>query len=232
MKIVTAPNPGWKPGDKVASPVAQMVSLDPSALDVATTYKLMVEAIAPRPIAFVSTLNDNGSVNAAPFSFFNGVSSKPPALMFAIGFSSTGQKKDTLINIERTGEFVVNSVAEWMVEPMNLCSAAYPYGVSELEVVGLSGVRSEVVAPDRIKESPLHFECRLHSQQQIGKQEVGAATVVIGEIVRIHVYCPAWQDGRLVGDLLKPVARLGAQRYSSVESVFDLPRPIVTSKSP
>lgn len=231
MKNIPPPNPTWKPGDKLVSPVDQMVALDPSSLDVAATYKLMVEAIVPRPIAFVSTVNYNGSVNAAPFSFFNGVSSKPPALMFSIGFSAKGHKKDTLVNIERTQEFVVNSVAEWMVEPMNFCSAEYPYGVSELDMVGLSSVPSEVVTAPRIKESPLHFECRLHSLHQVGEQEAGAATVVIGEIVRIHVYRPAWQDGRVVGDLLKPVARIGGVRYACIEKSFELPRPRVPLKA-
>jgi len=225
MKTVQSPNPSWKPGERIVSPVNEMVSVDPASLDVAATYRIMVEAIAPRPIAFVSTLNDNGSVNAAPFSFFNGVSSNPPALMFSIGFTSKGEKKDTLRNIERTKEFVVNSVAEWMVEPMNFSSAEYPYGISELEMVGLGSIPSEVVSPPRIKESPLHFECRLHSLQQVGRQEAGAATVVIGEIVRIHVYKPAWQDGRLIGEALKPVARLGGVRYCVVESAFELSRP-------
>jgi flavin reductase (DIM6/NTAB) family NADH-FMN oxidoreductase RutF len=225
MKIVQAPNPNWRPGELVASPVKEMVSINPTSLGVAATYRLMVGAITPRPIAFVSTLNENGSVNAAPFSFFNGVSSNPPALMFSIGFTSKGTKKDTLRNIERSKEFVVNSVAEWMVEPMNFCSAEYPYGMSELEIAGLGTIASEVVAPPRIKESPLHFECRLHSLQQVGKEEAGAAVVVIGEIVRIHVSKTAWQDGHIVAEALKPIARLGDKRYCSVESAFELARP-------
>jgi flavin reductase (DIM6/NTAB) family NADH-FMN oxidoreductase RutF len=225
MKAISPPNPQWKPGDRVNSPVAEMVSLDPVTLDTAAIYKLLIGCIVPRPIAFVTTVNENGTINAAPFSFFNGVSSNPPALMFSIGFRPDGEKKDTLRNIELTKDFVVNTVGEWMTEPMNYASAEYPYGVSEVEAVGLTTVASKVVAPPRIKESPVHFECRLHSLLQVGRQEAGASTVVVGEIVHFHIHRPAWRDGRIDAEQLKPVARLGGLQYSCMDSVFELPRP-------
>jgi flavin reductase (DIM6/NTAB) family NADH-FMN oxidoreductase RutF len=115
---------------------------------------------------------------------------------------------------------------------MNHCSAEYSYGVSEVEQVGLEVIASEVVAPPRIKESPVHFECRLYSLQQVGKQEAGAATVVIGEIVRFHIHKPAWSNGRVLADELKPVARLGGVRYSLVENAFELPRPTLGPRTP
>jgi len=207
-----------------------MISLDPATLDTAAAYKLLIGSIVPRPIAFVTTVNENGAVNAAPYSFFNGVSSNPPALMFSIGFRPDGEKKDTLRNIELTKEFVVNTVGEWMAEPMNYASAEYPYGVSEVEAVGLTTLASKVVAPPRIKESPVHFECRLHSLLQVGKQEAGASTVVIGEIVQFHIHRPAWRDGRIDLAQLKPVARLGGLQYGCIDSVFELPRPRLDSK--
>jgi flavin reductase (DIM6/NTAB) family NADH-FMN oxidoreductase RutF len=231
MKIIPAPNPQWKPGDRVSSPVSEMVSLDPTTLDMQAKYRLLVDSIIPRPIAFVSTLSKNGTVNVAPFSFFNGVSSNPPAVMFSVAFKSDGTKKDTLRNIEQTGEFVVNTVGEWMVEPMNHCSAEYPYGVSEAERVGLTTVASLVVSPPRIKESPVHLECRLLTLYQVGREEAGAATVVIGEVVQFHVHKPAWSGGRVLDEHLKPVARLGLARYSRLESAFELARPKVSAES-
>jgi flavin reductase (DIM6/NTAB) family NADH-FMN oxidoreductase RutF len=201
-----------------------MISIDPRALDPAQVYRVLIGSVVPRPIAFVSTLHDNGAVNVAPYSFFNAVSSNPMAVMFSVGFKSNGDKKDTLINIERSREFVVNTVGEWMVEPMNFCSAEFPYGVSELEHVGLSALRSEVVAPPRVKESPVHFECRLMHAIQVGKAEAGASTVVIGEVVKCHVDSRAWNDGKPSVDVLQPVARLGGIGYSTIESMFELER--------
>jgi flavin reductase (DIM6/NTAB) family NADH-FMN oxidoreductase RutF len=231
MKIVSAPNPQWTPGDRVASPVNEMVSLDPATLDMPAKYRLLVDTIIPRPIAFISTLSENGTVNVAPYSFFNGVSSNPPAIMFSIAFKADGTKKDTLRNIEQTGEFVVNTVGEWMAEAMNHCSADYPYGVSEVAQVGLTSIPSLVVAPPRIKESPVHLECRLIGLHQVGQQEAGAATVVIGEIVRFHIHKPALISGRVLAEELKPIARLGGVRYAALESAFELPRPQLTAEA-
>lgn len=231
MKITSAPNPQWKPGDKVASPVNEMVTLDPTTLDMLAKYRLLVDTIIPRPIAFVSTLSQNGTVNVAPYSFFNGVSTNPPAIMFSVAFKSDGTKKDTLCNIEQTGEFVVNTVGEWMVEAMNHCSAEYPYGVSEVEQVGLTALPSVAVSPPRIKESPVHLECRLLTLHQVGRQEAGAATVVIGEIVQFHIHKPAWGAGGVLAEELKPIARLGGRYYSALESAFELARPKPTVKA-
>jgi flavin reductase (DIM6/NTAB) family NADH-FMN oxidoreductase RutF len=224
MKITSSPNPTWRPGDRINSPVSQMVSISPDTLDPAAAYKILIGSVVPRPIAFVSTLNDNGTVNVAPFSFFNGVSSRPLAVMLAISFKPNGSKKDTLINIERSKEFVVNTVGDWMVEPMNFCSAEYPYGVSELEKVGLTSIKSDVVAPPRVRESPVHFECRLHSLTQVGQAQAGASTVIIGEVVKCHIHQAAWSDGKLVIEELKPISRLGGLFYSTVESGFELER--------
>jgi len=119
----------WQPGDSIHSPVHEMITPDPPQIGSKQTYKLMIGAIVPRPIAFISTMSPEGIGNLAPFSFFNGVSSNPPAVMIAITRKKGGEKKDTLRNIESTHQFVVNSVNEWMVEPMNQCSAEYPYGL-------------------------------------------------------------------------------------------------------
>jgi flavin reductase (DIM6/NTAB) family NADH-FMN oxidoreductase RutF len=225
MRHVPPPNPSWTPGHVTPSPVSEMVSLDASSLDVVATYKLMAGGILPRPIAFVTSLNSNGTVNAAPFSYFNAVSSVPPTIMFAITYKSNGDKKDTLTNIERTGEFVVNTVSEWMAQPMNHCSAEYPYGVSELEKVGLTPIASHRVSPPRIKESPIHLECRLYRSVDVGSPGPGASTLIIGEIVKFHIHKAAYRDGKVLVEELHPLARLGGLAYGTVGDIFELSRP-------
>jgi flavin reductase (DIM6/NTAB) family NADH-FMN oxidoreductase RutF len=202
-----------------------MVSLDATGLDVTATYKLMAGGILPRPIAFVSTVNANGTANVAPFSYFNAVSSAPPTIMFAVTYKSNGDKKDTLLNIERTGEFVVNTVSEWMAQPMNHCSAEYPYGVSELDKVGLTALSSTKVAPPRIQESPIHLECKLYQALHVGTPGAGASTVIIGEVVTFHIHKAAYRDGKLIVEELQPLARLGGLAYGTVGDIFELPRP-------
>jgi len=225
MRRVAPPQPHWKPGTAITSPVSEMVSLDASALDVRETYKLMTGGIIPRPIAFVSTLNENGTVNLAPFSYFNAISSAPPTIMFAVTYKSDGSKKDTLVNIERSREFVVNSVSEWMAAPMNHCAAEYPHGVSELEKVGLHAVPSEIVAPPRVKESPFQMECKLHTTVAVGPGGPGSSTLIIGEIVKFHVHKAAYHNGTITPEELRPLSRLGGSSYGVMGEIFDLERP-------
>lgn len=223
------PNPGWSPGDRVQSPFTSMLSFDPASLSTGTIYRLMISGIVPRPIAFVSTIDANRVVNLAPFSYFNAVSSDPPCLMFSVTRKNDGSKKDTLLNVESSRQFVVNTVSEWMAEPMNHCSGEYPFGVSELEKAGLSAVESTRVAPPRVKESPVHFECELERIVEIGEAKPGAASIVIGRIVMIHAAEGAYDPdrGALRADALRPLARLGGLSYGRTREVFDLPRPKV-----
>ncbi len=215
----------WVPGDRIPSPIEEMVSLDLTSMASTPVYKLLIGAIVPRPIAFVSTISPEGVVNLAPFSFFNGVSSAPPCLVISITRKSSGEKKDTLRNIEATGEFVVNSVAEWMAHPMNHCSAEYPYGVSELEKVGLTPLASTKVRPPRVKESPIHMECKLHQLVEIGDGSVGSATLVIGEILVMHVHKPAYSDGKIKIEEIRPLSRLAGFAYGKTREIFEIPRP-------
>lgn len=225
MKKTSPPQPNWKPGDAIRAPAGEMITLDPNALDVTACYKLLIGTVVPRPIAFVTTVCANGAVNAAPFSAFAMVTAKPMTVVFSIGIKSNGQKKDTLLNIERTKEFVVNSVGSWMVEAMNYCSGEFAYGISELEQVGLTTVASEVVAPPRILESVAHMECRLHTLVDIGGGTPGSATLVVGEVLRYHVKKSAYEEGRISVSELQPVARLGGLQYGLVGDVFELERP-------
>jgi len=215
----------WKPGMKVPSPVEEMVTVDFDGLGSTPIYKLMIGAIVPRPIALISTQSRAGVGNLAPFSFFNGVSSRPPCLMVAITRKPDGSKKDTLRNIEETGQFVVNSVGHWMTEPMNHCSAEYPFGVDEMVQVGLTPLPSVRVAPRRVKESPIHFECELYKTLEVGEGDVGSAVIVVGKILMMHVHAKAYKDGRVLLDEIAPVSRLAGASYGLTSGVFEIPRP-------
>lgn len=215
----------WKLGDPTQSPVNRMVTLDPTQTDSKSVYKLIIGAIVPRPIAFISTLSPEGIGNLAPFSFFNGVSSNPPAIMVAITRKKGGEKKDTLRNIETTGQFVVNSVNEWLVEPMNQCSAEYPYGVDEMLKVGLTPLASVRVKPPRVQEAAVQLECELYKTLEVGDGSEGSSTIVVGRIVMAHIYDRAYADGKILIQELKPVSRLGGLSYGQVDGIFDLPRP-------
>jgi flavin reductase (DIM6/NTAB) family NADH-FMN oxidoreductase RutF len=217
----------WKPGDAIASPVDRMISLDLTTMASTPAYKLLIGAIVPRPIAFVSTVSPEGVGNLAPFSFFNGVSSVPPAIMIAITRRNDGSKKDTLRNIEATRQFVVNSVAEWLVEPMNHCSADYPYGVDEMRKVGLTPLPSLRVKPPRVKESPIQMECELYDTMEVGPGVVGSSTIVVGKILQMHVHEPAYDNGRLRLEAIQPISRLAGASYGRTTETFDLARPKV-----
>src|ERR1051325_7717269 len=145
-------------------------------------YAMLVSLVTPRPIAWVTTLNENGAVNAAPFSFFNALGGNPPIIGFAPGDRDDGSPKDTARNIRRTHEFVVNLVDEAVAEAMNRTSASLPYGGSELESVGLTAMASSVVKPPRIGEAPASLECN-----EWGTLQIGGNRVVIGIVRRVYV---------------------------------------------
>lgn len=207
----------------------EMTSLDPDQMQGPELYRVMIDAIIPRPIAFVSTTSPSGIGNLAPFSFFNGVSSQPPCLMFSVSRrrmpDGSAMKKDTLVNIEATGEFVVNMVSEAIAKPMHQTSADYPYGVDEMAKVGLTPLPSLKVRPPRVKESPLHFECALYKTLEIGDGSPGSSTIVVGRIIHVHVRSDAYENGRLLVRKLQPISRLGGTSYAKIGEIFDLPRP-------
>src|ERR1044072_5473224 len=145
-------------------------------------YAMLVSLVTPRPSAWVTTLNENGTVNAAPFSFFNALGGDPPIIGFAPGDRDDGTPKDTARNIRRTHEFVVNLVDESVAEAMNRTSASLPYGKSELENAGLTAIASSVISPPRIAEAPASLECA-----EWGTLQIGGNRVVIGMVRRVHV---------------------------------------------
>ncbi|MBT4155676.1 MAG: flavin reductase family protein, partial [Candidatus Marinimicrobia bacterium] len=154
---------------------------DPNEIPFQETHKLMIGSIVPRPIAFVSTKSKDGKNNVAPFSYFNGVCSKPPTIMFAPARRGwDGQEKDTLINIRDTKEFVVNIVSESFAEKMVLCSTDFDSDVDEFEMSGITPIASQKVVPPRVGESKVSFECILNQIVEIGDGTAGSGFVVIG----------------------------------------------------
>jgi flavin reductase (DIM6/NTAB) family NADH-FMN oxidoreductase RutF len=189
-------------------------------------YHRMTSLIVPRPIAWVSTLSLEGVVNLAPFSFFNGVSSNPLCLSIAVARKEDGSKKDTLVNIEATGEFVVNASHEWMAEAINQSSAPLPPEESEVDHLHLSTIPSLHVKPPRVKESLAHFECRTEKLVEIGDGASGSSTLIIGRILAIHIDDSLMTEkGRVDPLKLKPISRLGGMTWSKLGELVNLIRP-------
>jgi flavin reductase (DIM6/NTAB) family NADH-FMN oxidoreductase RutF len=205
----------------------KMTGIDISKLPAQEAYKILLGAVAPRPIAWVSTISAAGVTNLAPFSFFNGICSKPPAVLFCPSNPVDREVKDTLRNVRETRQFVVNIVTESNVEKANLTSATYPFGVSEFAEVGLTPLESVVVRPPRVAESPIHLECELIQVVEVGEPAPGSGNVVIGRVVYAHVAEEAWNGERHHIDIekTKPVSRLAGNNYAPVREVFSLKRP-------
>lgn len=207
------------------------MKFDPDKQSFKDNHRLMIGSIVPRPIAFVSTKSKNGILNLAPFSYFNGVCSNPPTIMFAPARRGyDGLTKDTLNNIRDTEEFVVNIVSEEIVEPMVACATDFEKEVNEFEVSRLTPVDSVKVAPPCVKESKVSFECRLQTIVPVGEAEPGGGFVVIGNIVMFHVDDDVYRDGRIDLDALKPVGRLAGNNYSRINDVFTVVRQIKPDK--
>lgn len=204
--------------------IPNLITLDPKVTGPGTFYKLMIGGIIPRPIAWVSTVSLAGRTNLAPFSFFNGVASNPPSLMFSVARKNDGSFKDTLRNILETREFVVNLASEPQLEVMHATSKEFPYGESEFGACDLKPLPSTVVKPPRVEGSPLQFECRLLNTLDVGTGK-GGSTIVVGEIVQAHILEAAWQNGHVLHDVLRPVARLGGPTYALLGKTLDLKRP-------
>ncbi len=183
--------------------------------------------VVPRPIGWISTISAAGAVNLAPFSFFNGVSDDPPCVMYCPnGTHRDGGPKDSLKNVQETGEFVFNLCNWELREKMNLTAEHLPRGVDEMSAAGLAALPSEKVAPPRVAAAPAAFECR-HIQTvdlPVGSGGKGSH-VVIGEVVGIHIDDGVIVDGIVDIGLLRPVARLGYMDYAVVEESFSMARP-------
>jgi len=183
--------------------------------------------VVPRPIGWVSTLDAEGAVNLAPYSFFNAVAYFPPQVMYAsTGNHVQGGLKDSVSNIKATGEFVMNMATWPLREKVNLTSAPAPHGTDEFEVAGLSKAPSELVAPPRVAESPVHMECRLVKVVELPADDPASPNLVVfGRVVAVHIDDAVIVDGRVDIERLQPISRLGYQDYGRVTEVFSMERP-------
>ena len=202
------------------------MEISPSGLKHPDFYHILISAIAPRPIAWVSTLSKDGHPNLAPFSFFTVVSAQPPLLGFSPGPRRTKEgrvAKDTLRNVRDTGEFVVNVVTFEVAEAMNVTSGEYEHSVNEFELAKLQQRSSQIVRAPQVAESPVSFECKLRQILDFGDPPTGS--FVIGEIVSLHMDDAVLHEGRLESNALDLIGRMGGTQYSRTQPRFDMHRP-------
>lgn len=203
------------------------MNIDPQTLSSTAIYKLLISSVVPRPIAWVSSVDAAGVRNLAPFSYFMAITDQPPTIAFsssqrAATPAAGPAKKDTLRNVEATGEFVVNIVDDDRAAQMNLSSGDYAPDVDEFEITKLTPAPSLVVKAPRVAEAPINMECKV-----VRILPVGRANLVLGEIVQWHirddVYDPA--TGRLDMRRLRPLGRLTGNLYAHIHDIFEMPRP-------
>lgn len=203
--------------------------VDPAATDYKNVYKVLIGAVVPRPIAFVSTVSPEGAYNVAPFSFFTVASANPPVLVFNPALRANPEapgehRKDTLRNITTAREFVVNIVSEEFAQQMNLCSGDYPPGVDEFQLSGLTPVPSDLVKAPRVAESHVNMECRLLYTISLSGLANGG-NVVFGEVIRFHIDDALFQNYRIDADKLRAIGRMGGASYTRTLDRFDMIRP-------
>ncbi|RIH89582.1 flavin reductase family protein [Calidithermus roseus] len=186
-------------------------------------YKLLTALVVPRPIAWVTTLNRDGSVNAAPFSFFNAMGSDPGLLVLSVGNHERTRPKDTAANIKRRGFFVVHMVSEALAPAMNLTATEFPEGMSEVEAAGLELAPSVHVPVPRIAQAPAGFECKLHSVLEIGHNRL-----IIGEVLQAFVHDEFVADAHklhIKTEALQLIGRMhGRGGYTRTREIFEMPR--------
>jgi flavin reductase (DIM6/NTAB) family NADH-FMN oxidoreductase RutF len=202
-----------------------MLVLDPAQIAYNDIYKVMIGTIVPRPIAFVSTVDTAGVRNLAPFSYFTACGSNPPVVCFCTSVRSGPRPyKDTLYNIEATGEFVVNIVSEEFAEQMNKTSAEVPPEVDEFVLSGLTSLASDLIKPPRVAESKVQMECRLHQIVRVSDQP-GGGILVLGEVLRFHVLESLLDGYKVDPGKLKAIGRMGGPTYVRTMDRFDMERP-------
>jgi flavin reductase (DIM6/NTAB) family NADH-FMN oxidoreductase RutF len=208
-----------------------MLSLDPKELTVQRLHQLLLGAIGPRPIAFASTLDAQGNANLAPFSFFNVFSANPPILVFSPARSGrTGQSKDTYNNAKAVPEVVINVVNYNMVHQMSLASSPYAPDVDEFIKAGFTPLASQKVAPFRVAEAPVQFECKVNQIIELG-QEGGAGNLIICEVLQMHIHENLLNEHGLIDQhKIDLVARMGADWYcrANTDAMFEIKKPITS----
>lgn len=209
--------------------LATQESIHFKAADLATldVYKLLIGSVVPRPIAWVSSISQDGKTNLAPYSFMNAVAANPPTIMFSSVRNGDGSYKDSIRNILQTKQYVINMVSEHNAEQMNSTSASMEYGVSEIEQCGLTPLKCDFINAYRIAESMVSFECTLDQITHIGEPNGGGTSdVIFGRVVAIHVRKSCYLGNYKI-DLgtYQPIARLAGNGYARVREIFELIRP-------
>ena len=209
----------------------KVVTIDPSDLATSQLHGYLLAAVAPRPIAFASTVDKAGNINLSPFSFFNVFSANPPVMIFSPARrGKDNTTKHTYENIKEVPETVINIVNYSMVEQVSLASTEYDRGINEFRKAGFTAVQSEMVKPPRVGEAPVSFECMVDQVIELGDQG-GAGNLIISRVVLIHIQKKYLSDnGQLDTTRLDLVARMGANWYcrASGEALFEVPKPQMT----
>jgi len=208
---------------------ARMQTVNPSEQDPQEIYKLLVGAVVPRPIAFVSSTDEHGVRNLAPFSFFTVASANPPIVCFCPMIRGANQgnlqsTKDTLRNIIATREYVVNIVSEEFSLQMNACSADLPPEIDEFEISGLTPLASELVRPPRVAESHVQMECRLEQIVHVSAKPLGGS-LVLGEVLRFHIRQSMLDNFRIDPEQLHAIGRMAGSTYARTRDRFEMERP-------
>ena len=197
---------------------------DPQKNDHGLAHNPFKSCVAPRPIGWISTISADGIHNLAPFSQFQNLTFDPPYVMFSANQNTRGRRKDTVVNIEETLQFVYNMPTYDLREAVNRSAAEVPPEVDEFEIAGVTKAPARLVKPARVEESPVHFECVYHQTLRLpGNGQMGTADVIIGKVVLIHINDNfITTEGKIDIRKIRPLARLGYYEYTSVDSVFDM----------
>ena len=208
-----------------------MLTIDPKELPIPKLHQYLLGAVGPRPIAFASTVDADGNANLAPFSFFNVFSANPPIMIFSPARSGrTNTTKDTYNNVKVVPEVVINVVNYDIVHQMSLASSPYAPGVSEFEKAGFTPLKSDLVRPFRVGESPVQFECKVNEVVELG-HEGGAGNLIISEVVKIHINEAVLDaNGMIDQHKIDLVSRMGGDWYCRADgsSMFEIKKPITT----
>ncbi len=201
------------------------MQIDVASSSVVDIYHLLIGVVTPRPIAWVTSIDLEGRVNLAPFSFFNAFGANPPVLVFSPTLRRDSSKKDTLLNIEATREFVVNAAVASLAEQVNQSSKELPFGESEVTYTGLHTIPSLKIKTPRLGESPVNLECKLLQIVPIGNGPI-SANLIIGEIVMMHIADEVLDEkGKVDPRKLETVARLGGDFWCRTTDLFEMTRP-------
>ena len=204
------------------------MKIDPNDLALQDSAHLLGDIVVPRPIAWVSTVDENGVFNLAPFSCYGLVSSLPMVVGFSVGSYRDGQKKDTLRNIELTKDFVINVVTETLATAMNVTATPYPREVSEFVKAGVTPEKADIVNAPLVAESPVKMECNVIQIIEFGRAQI-TNSLILGSVLRVHVADDLWNKLTRRVEGLKSIARLGGEgdMYCRTEDTFQMKRPTI-----